>query len=43
MKIHLANLYRLNKACFDKRVQFVHDHLEDIYDNAEWPLEAKCW
>ena len=33
LKNHLANLWGLDKACFDKRVQFMHDHLEDIYDS----------
>lgn len=40
LKIHLANLYGYDKANFDERVQFVHDHLEDIYDSATKPLEV---
>ena len=40
LKIHLANLYGYDKASFDERVQFVHDHLEDIYDSATKPLEV---
>lgn len=43
MKIHLANLYGYDKASFDERVQFVHDHLDDIYDSAERPLEGRRW
>ena len=43
LKIHLANLYGFDKASFDERVQFVHDHLEEIYDSAERPLEGKRW
>lgn len=41
LKIHLANLYGYDKASFDERVQFVHDHLEDIYDSAMKPLEVR--
>ncbi|TFK81972.1 DNA/RNA polymerase [Polyporus arcularius HHB13444] len=43
LKIHLANLYGYDKASFDERVQFVHDHLEDIIDSAEHPLDGKRW
>ncbi|OBZ74536.1 DNA-directed RNA polymerase, mitochondrial [Grifola frondosa] len=43
LKIHLANLFGYDKASFDERVQFVHDHLEDIYDSAEHPLDGKGW
>lgn len=43
LKIHLANLYGYDKASFDERVEFVHEHLEDIYDSAERPLEGRRW
>ena len=43
LKIHLSNLYGYDKASFDERVQFVHDHLEDIYDSATKPLDGKGW
>ncbi|RPD76822.1 DNA/RNA polymerase [Lentinus tigrinus ALCF2SS1-7] len=43
LKIHLANLYGYDKASFDERVQFVHDHLEEIRDSAEHPLDGKRW
>lgn len=43
LKIHLANLYGYDKANFDERVQFVHDHLEDIYDSATKPLEVSLF
>ena len=38
LKIHLANLYGFDKANFDERVEFVHEHLDDIYDSAMNPL-----
>ena len=38
LKIHLSNLYGYDKATFDERVEFVHKHLDDIYDSAENPL-----
>ncbi|EKM52814.1 uncharacterized protein PHACADRAFT_261459 [Phanerochaete carnosa HHB-10118-sp] len=43
MKIHLANLYGYDKASFDERVVFVHEHLDDIFDSATNPLEGRGW
>lgn len=40
LKIHLANLYGYDKASFDERVTWVHDHLKQIYDSAEHPLDV---
>ena len=40
LKIHLANLYGYDKATFDERVEFVHEHLDDIYDSAENPINV---
>ncbi|KAF8229392.1 DNA/RNA polymerase [Tricholoma matsutake] len=43
LKIHLANLYGYDKANFDERVEFVMNHLPDIYDSALNPLNGKRW
>ncbi|KAI0087670.1 DNA/RNA polymerase [Irpex rosettiformis] len=43
LKIHLANLYGYDKGTFDERVHFVEEHLGDIYDSAENPLEGRGW
>ncbi|EJF55919.1 DNA/RNA polymerase [Dichomitus squalens LYAD-421 SS1] len=43
LKIHLANLYGYDKASFDERVEYVHKHLEDIFDSADKPLEGRRW
>ncbi|KAI6030315.1 hypothetical protein EDC04DRAFT_2572269 [Pisolithus marmoratus] len=43
LKIHLANLYGYDKGSFDERVAFVMNHLDDIYDSAERPLEGRRW
>ena len=40
LKIHLANLYGYDKANFDERVTWVEEHLPDIFDSAEKPLEV---
>jgi len=40
LKIHLANLYGYDKANFDERVLWVEEHLADIYESAEKPLEV---
>jgi DNA-directed RNA polymerase len=41
LKIHLANLYGFDKGDFNERVNFVVQHLPDIYDSAENPLEVR--
>ncbi|KAH7922516.1 DNA/RNA polymerase [Leucogyrophana mollusca] len=43
LKIHLANLYGFDKGNFDERVDFVMQHLDDVYDSAENPLEGRRW
>ncbi|CAL1697785.1 unnamed protein product [Somion occarium] len=43
LKIHLSNLYGFDKASFNDRVAFVDQHLADIYDSAEKPLEGRRW
>ncbi|KAI0291577.1 hypothetical protein BC826DRAFT_1022569 [Russula brevipes] len=43
LKIHLANMYGYDKATFDERVEFVHEHLDDIFDSAENPLHGRKW
>ncbi|KAK9463041.1 uncharacterized protein V1516DRAFT_671811 [Lipomyces oligophaga] len=44
MKIHLANLCGYDKSDFEARVQFTEDHLEDIFDSADNPLEgSRFW
>ncbi|KAI0742483.1 DNA/RNA polymerase [Daedaleopsis nitida] len=43
LKIHLANLYGYDKASFDERVKFVEEHLDEIRDSAERPLEGNRW
>jgi DNA-directed RNA polymerase len=40
LKIHLSNLYGYDKATFEERVEFVHKHLDDIFDSAENPLHV---
>ncbi|KIM89933.1 hypothetical protein PILCRDRAFT_812715 [Piloderma croceum F 1598] len=43
LKIHLANLYGFDKGDFNERENFVMQHLSDIYDSAEKPLEGRRW
>lgn len=43
LKIHLANLAGYDKASFDERVSFVHQHLDDIFDSATNPLDGRGW
>ncbi|XP_070043947.1 DNA-directed RNA polymerase 1B, mitochondrial isoform X2 [Nicotiana tomentosiformis] len=45
LKIHLANVYGggVDKLSYEGRVAFSENHLEDIFDSAERPLEGKRW
>ncbi|XP_061353231.1 DNA-directed RNA polymerase 1B, mitochondrial-like isoform X2 [Gastrolobium bilobum] len=45
LKIHLANLYAggVDKLCYDGRITFTENHLDDIFDSADRPLEGKRW
>lgn len=45
LKIHLANLYAggVDKLSYDGRISFTENHLDDIFDSADRPLEAKRW
>ncbi|KAL5478724.1 RPO41 [Sanghuangporus weigelae] len=43
LRIHLANLFGFDKGSFEERLQFVQDHMADIYDSAEKPLEGNRW
>ena len=41
LKVHLANLYGVNKVPLQERVKFVDDHIEEIRDSVEHPLDGK--
>ncbi|KAG0465982.1 hypothetical protein HPP92_020146 [Vanilla planifolia] len=45
LKIHLANLYGngVDKISYDGRIAFTENHLEDIFDSADRPLEGGRW
>ncbi|XP_047320773.1 DNA-directed RNA polymerase 1B, mitochondrial [Impatiens glandulifera] len=45
LKIHLANLYAggVDKLSYEGRVAFTENHLDDIFDSADRPLEGKRW
>ncbi|KAH1053177.1 hypothetical protein GLYMA_08G263000v4 [Glycine max] len=45
LKIHLANLYAggVDKLSYDGRIEFTENHLDDIFDSADRPLEGKRW
>ncbi|XP_048228185.1 DNA-directed RNA polymerase 3, chloroplastic [Ricinus communis] len=45
LKIHLANLYSggVEKLSHDGRLAFVEDHLADIFDSAENPVNGNHW
>lgn len=43
LKVHLANLFGYDKASFEERVTFVEDHLTQIFDSADMPLNGQRW
>jgi DNA-directed RNA polymerase len=43
LKIHLANVYGLDKASFDDREAFANEHVADIIDSATNPLNGQRW
>ncbi|KAF7822354.1 DNA-directed RNA polymerase 2B, chloroplastic/mitochondrial-like isoform X1 [Senna tora] len=45
LKIHLANLYArgVDKLSHEGRIAFAENHLEDIFDSADKPLEGRRW
>ncbi|KAG8792901.1 DNA-directed RNA polymerase, partial [Serendipita sp. 399] len=43
LKIHLSNLFGYDKAPFDDRESFTTEHLSEVYDSAEKPLEGRQW
>ncbi|GAA5915366.1 hypothetical protein JCM8208_007691 [Rhodotorula glutinis] len=43
LKIHLANLTGFDKASFDEREAFTEQHLDDVFDSADKPLDGNRW
>ncbi|CAN0876157.1 DNA-directed RNA polymerase 2B, chloroplastic/mitochondrial [Linum grandiflorum] len=45
LKIHLANLFAggVDKLSYEGRISFTENHLEDIFDSADKPLEGSRW
>lgn len=45
LKIHLANLFAggVDKFSLEGRITFTENHLDDIFDSADNPLEGKRW
>ncbi|GAB4853640.1 DNA-directed RNA polymerase 3B, chloroplastic [Ancistrocladus abbreviatus] len=45
LKLHLANLYAggIDKLSYEGRLEFVENHLEDIFDSANNPINGNRW
>ncbi|KAK2663200.1 hypothetical protein Ddye_001774 [Dipteronia dyeriana] len=45
LKIHIANLYAggVDKLSHEGRLAFTENHLDDIFDSADRPLEGRRW
>ncbi|KAL3568208.1 hypothetical protein D5086_030859 [Populus alba] len=45
LKIHIANLFAggVDKLSYEGRIAFTENHLDDIFDSADKPLDGKCW
>ena len=43
LKVHTANTYGFDKQSLRAREDFVQDHLKDVFESAENPLNGKQW
>ena len=43
LKSHLASLCGVNKVSFEDRVKYTDEHIDDIIDSAENPLDGNRW
>ena len=43
LKIHLANVHGYDKASFEERLRFTENHLAEIYDSVNNPLDGNRW
>lgn len=43
LKIHLSNLYGVDKVSLDDRFNFIESHLDDVRESAENPLTGQGW
>lgn len=43
LKIHTANVFGYDKFSFEEREQFIDEHMGDVFDSAENPLDGECW
>lgn len=43
LKIHLANVYGYDKASFEERLRFTENHLDEIFESVNNPLDGERW
>ena len=43
LKVHLANVYGYDKFSFEERLLFTENHLAEIYDSVNKPLDGNRW
>lgn len=43
LKVHVANKMGMTKLSFDERVHYVDEHIEDVVNSAESPLNGDRW
>ena len=43
LKVHLANVYGFDKYSFEERLKFTENHLAEIYDSVNRPLDGNRW
>lgn len=43
LKVHLANKMGMTKLSFDERVHYVEEHIPDVIQSAESPLQGDRW
>ncbi len=43
LKIQISSLMGQDKISFEDRIRFTEQHLEEIFDSADFPIEGKKW
>ena len=43
LKVQLANLYGFDKASFSERANWTEEHMMQVYDSAQKPLDGDRW
>lgn len=43
LQVHISNLFGVDKVSFDDRVAYVQEHMSEVFDTADRPLDGRQW